>query len=689
MQAMERPPKRLKAEQPTYTLGDLLSSANLQHLQEPFAKAGLGELGTLIRLSEASNQLDRLCQRCQVAQADKEALFAAIKSHTEGGAAGDSDLARWLRHHGLIHIKRNLEAALRKSGETEEVEMPDKKRMTLDDVQRLCSMLSTKTRREKEDHLANWVESPVDLCKLVDLLDSVPPKLTDKTVRTVSDRIYDSLSFDRELFSFIDTPQVQRLRRLKQLGACHLVYPGAVHTRFEHSLGVAYLSKKAFELLAVKAGVSLSDPRVVRLSRLLQIAGLCHDLGHGPMSHTFEFGLVRKLPGLENWCHEDMSLALFDDMIATNPKAAEVIDALDGRQVVKDFIQGSRPEDRPFVKSGAPIDALERAAYDIVANKRNGLDTDRMDYLQRDASISPRTLPRYNPDRLLSKAMVIDGEICYPSKEVQSVVELYQTRYSLFKKVYTHSKVIAQEHMVCGAINAAKDSISFIVTPKGGGERKRMTVREIIEDGNCEGYLYLTDSLEDMIRGSDDTNDPGLQEAKSLFLRLEQRDIYRVVGEHFIDKPIDEVEKHMNEDNISRIANSRQHTHLDGSQGAQVSKDDIIVDVRELHHGTGERNPLHNVGFYKHGEKGPKKIQADSPSSPVLHSGCHPRCWQEIRIVVLLKDPHPTKFLKVQGAFTQILNEKFGCPHPVHEGQFTERSLPSSPSRPQQNRPTV
>ena len=86
-------------------------------------------------------------------------------------------------------------------------------------------------------------------------------------------------------------------------------------------------------------------------------------------------------------------------------------------------------------------------------------------------------------------------------------------------QVYTHSKVIAQEHMVrishnrythisthqvyswlqvCGAINAAKDSISFMVTPKGGGERKRMTVREIIEDGNCEGYLYLTDSLEDV-----------------------------------------------------------------------------------------------------------------------------------------------------------------------------------------------
>jgi putative nucleotidyltransferase with HDIG domain len=109
--------------------------------------------------------------------------------------------------------------------------------------------------------------------------------------RVYRDPVHGSIAFDwkreRFLIELIDTPEFQRLRRIKQLGAAQLVFPGAEHSRFCHSLGVAFLAKRVFDRLRedpnLPSGLDFDETR-----RVVLAAGLLHDIGHGPFSHLFE-----------------------------------------------------------------------------------------------------------------------------------------------------------------------------------------------------------------------------------------------------------------------------------------------------------------------------------------------------------------------------------------------------------------
>ncbi len=128
----------------------------------------------------------------------------------------------------------------------------------------------------------------------------------------------------------MDTPAFQRLRDLKQLGVSYYVFPGACHNRFEHSLGVAHLARTAaervFRLQRREVEVDRGDVKAAAL------AGLCHDLGHGPLSHVFERELLPRA-GVHGWRHEDMSVRVFEAILdsgavpdgdLTNDEAARV-----------------------------------------------------------------------------------------------------------------------------------------------------------------------------------------------------------------------------------------------------------------------------------------------------------------------------------------------------------------------------
>ena len=108
----------------------------------------------------------------------------------------------------------------------------------------------------------------------------------------INDNIHGHIELQKYLFSIIDTPQFQRLRELHQLGCTHLVFPGATHTRYEHCIGVSYLAgKMLLNIRSKQPELEITDREIM----LVQLAGLCHDLGHGPFSHAFE-EWVRSLP---------------------------------------------------------------------------------------------------------------------------------------------------------------------------------------------------------------------------------------------------------------------------------------------------------------------------------------------------------------------------------------------------------
>lgn len=193
--------------------------------------------------------------------------------------------------------------------------------------------------------------------------------------------------------AIIDTPQFQRLRFIKQVGGCHFVYPDATHTRFQHCLGVGHLAYEYATSLGQR------HPEITEKDAVcVMIAGLCHDLGHGPYSHFWE-GFVRKANPNLDWHHEDSSIKIFDHMLEEN-KLRPVLSELgniDERDLIfiKEAIAGpldnatglplkieSVDDDWPYV--GRP---REKAyLYEIVANKRTGIDVDKWDYLKRDAA---------------------------------------------------------------------------------------------------------------------------------------------------------------------------------------------------------------------------------------------------------------------------------------------------------------
>ncbi|XP_008834768.2 deoxynucleoside triphosphate triphosphohydrolase SAMHD1 [Nannospalax galili] len=134
-------------------------------------------------------------------------------------------------------------------------------------------------------------------------------------MKVFNDPIHGHIEFHPLLIQIIDTPQFQRLRYIKQLGGGYYVFPGASHNRFEHSLGVGYLAGSLVRALAEKQPeLQISERDML----CVQIAGLCHDLGHGPFSHMFDgrfMPLAR--PDIE-WRHEQGSVEMFEHLVNSN-----------------------------------------------------------------------------------------------------------------------------------------------------------------------------------------------------------------------------------------------------------------------------------------------------------------------------------------------------------------------------------
>nr|KAF6358993.1 SAM and HD domain containing deoxynucleoside triphosphate triphosphohydrolase 1 [Pipistrellus kuhlii] len=134
-------------------------------------------------------------------------------------------------------------------------------------------------------------------------------------MKVINDPIHGHIEFHPLLIQIIDTPQFQRLRYIKQLGGAYYVFPGASHNRFEHSLGVGYLAGCLVRELSEKQPeLQISERDML----CVQIAGLCHDLGHGPFSHTFDGRFIPLARQDKKWKHEQGSVDMFEHLINSN-----------------------------------------------------------------------------------------------------------------------------------------------------------------------------------------------------------------------------------------------------------------------------------------------------------------------------------------------------------------------------------
>ncbi|KAK6139225.1 hypothetical protein DH2020_027033 [Rehmannia glutinosa] len=240
------------------------------------------------------------------------------------------------------------------------------------------------------------------------------------------------LFYSFDIFAYVGTDAsvllyVYVLRDLKQLGLSYMVYPGAVHSRFEHSLGVYWLASEAINRLKNYQGLELDIDRFD--TQTVKIAGLLHDIGHGPFSHMFEHEfLPRVFHGLK-WSHEEMSLKMIDYVVDEH---SIDIDS-ESLKKVKELIIAS--------ENGASKTFKEKLfLYDIVANGRNGIDVDKFDYIVRDSRACGLGC-NFQFQRVLETMRVIDDEICYRAKEYLTIHKLFATRADLHRTVYMHAKV--------------------------------------------------------------------------------------------------------------------------------------------------------------------------------------------------------------------------------------------------------
>jgi HD superfamily phosphohydrolase len=238
------------------------------------------------------------------------------------------------------------------------------------------------------------------------------------SAKYVKDCIYKQIKIPTLCQAFIDTPEFQRLRFIKQLGHVHYVYPSAVHTRFEHSLGVMHLSGKMVKALR-RQGAEISD----RQRDLIQLAGLLHDVGHMAYSHLFDkfIETVKDSDVLPH--HESRSLEFFWTINARLKLLTE-----SEVEFVSNLIMGMIPND-----------VGNAYLYEIVCNKQCGVDVDKMDYLFRDAYHTG--MHGFQSDYIIRNARLKDGHIAFSRKTEVDMKDLFDTRHRMHLNVYRHHTV--------------------------------------------------------------------------------------------------------------------------------------------------------------------------------------------------------------------------------------------------------
>ncbi|KAK4367467.1 hypothetical protein RND71_011259 [Anisodus tanguticus] len=329
-----------------------------------------------------------------------------------------------------------------------------------------------------------------------------------------------------------------------------MVYPGAVHSRFEHSLGVYWLANEAVHKLKTHQGMELGidsfDIQTVKL------AGLLHDIGHGPLSHLFEREFLPQVRKGFDWSHEQMSVDMIDHIVDERH-----IDIDSGTiKKVKEMILASSKF--ALTKSSREKQFL----YDIVANGRNGIDVDKFDYIIRDSRACALGC-NFQFQRLMETMRVLGDEICYRAKDYLTIHKLFATRADLHRTVYTHAKVKAIELMVVDALVKANDYLQ---------------IASHIE--HPSQYWKLDDTILKIIETAPD---PELKESRDLILRVRRRDLYQFCNEYAV--PRDKIE-HFKDVTAHDIVCSQK------SSSERLNEEDVAVSNVRIDLTRGRHNPL-------------------------------------------------------------------------------------------------
>ena len=241
--------------------------------------------------------------------------------------------------------------------------------------------------------------------------------------KIINDPVFGFINIPKGLlYNIVKHPLLQRLTRIKQVGISSVVYPGAQHTRFQHSLGAFYLMSEAITQLTSKGHFIFdSEAEAVRAAILL------HDIGHGPFSHVLENTIVKGVS------HEEISLMLMERMNKEmNGQLSLAI------QIFKD-------------------EYSKRFLHQLVSGQ---LDMDRLDYLRRDSFYTGVTEGNIGSARIIKMLDVVDDHLVVESKGIYSIENFLMARRLMYWQVYLHKTSVVYERMLVSTLLRAKELAS-------------------------------------------------------------------------------------------------------------------------------------------------------------------------------------------------------------------------------------
>jgi len=290
---------------------------------------------------------------------------------------------------------------------------------------------------------------------------------------------------DMLIWQLIETPEFQRLRRIKQLGGTHIVYPTAEHSRFSHSLGVYFIARRMIDVLRTQ-GIKFDETDRM----LILCAALLHDLGHGPFSHSFELVL-----GVD---HEDFTRRILLEDTGIN-RLLEGYEA-GFAEKVSDVIEKKYPN---------------RLIVSLISSE---IDADRLDYLLRDSYFTGTPYGEIDLERILRTMRVENGKVVFKYSGMHALEDYLLSRYQMYWQVYLHD---------C--------SLSFNFLIESLLARVRMLIQKKYKF-KCDVWLFEAMFLERVDIGAYLRMDDGVITTYAGFFLAEDDDILRDLASRLLNR---------------------------------------------------------------------------------------------------------------------------------------------------------
>lgn len=409
--------------------------------------------------------------------------------------------------------------------------------------------------------------------------------------QTSDDFIYGTIQFSRFASELINSSEFQRLRHMKQLGVAWYIFPNAVHTRFEHSLGTYFQCKELTKRLAdvtpdkemneyLRAIPELSDYIEKNygdkkcdfdkyLQELVNVGSLLHDIGHGPFSHLFDDVFINdtELKAHENALHEKRSQLLVNIIIKKSPYLSVRISD-DHIKFIQDVID--------------PPKHVKGFLYQIVSNYNNSLDVDKFDYITRDMKMIGKH-SSFDYKKLLTQAVITNNTIAFPNDCAFDILQLFNMRHTMHRCVYNHTGVVNLQLMIRDLMKKINKILNISESIKDMNRFCKFTDSFIMQYPEFLDVCMLNNPNEsiDVATAINFENKNTINEIITLSQKIKTQKFYHLIFAFVLEKKIT-----FNKEEIFK-------------DGFEQYLDDIIVYTSAAGFVSGDKpNPLDNIYLY-------------------------------------------------------------------------------------------